>query len=437
MLAVGLSGCLIDNPAWLGPPAEATGSGTGTGGSSSSGSETGDEPALGCPPRPASAAAVSVGPEQIGQLAQIVADAEPGSTIELRDGVYDLASIAPLRIEVAGVVLRSASADPSAVVFDGGASAMPLIEVRAPDVVLAEFTVRGGTQGGIMAVASASFDPDRLTVYRMDLIDVGGHAVRGASNGDPDAYADGGEVVCSRFLRQTPLAGQACTELSALRVFRGADWVFRDNEVQGYWCDDDDGEPPRTVSMLEGTRGSVIVRNRFQDCARAVVLGEAPSGVERRWADNPCAVSDQWGHVEGLVANNMLWVGDPGVRPDSMISVWNVCDDRIFHNSIVMLGDGFHGIEHRFERTRATIVNNLTNADIQMRDGSEAIVEGNLIEAGLDEFVDPFAGDLHLVPGSVAIGAALANLGDLELGPDFEGDPRDDAPDVGADEYRP
>ncbi len=431
-----LAGCLVDNPAWLGPTVgssttQATDTGTDTAG------ETGTPPEIDvdCPARPGAVDAVTLTPGDIGQLVQLLAESSAGTTIALADGVYDVASLAPLRVDVRGLVLRSASGDPTAVVLEGGGASSPLFEVRAADVEFAELTIRGGAGGAIHAIANGNADPDGLQVYRVEFIDVGNHAVRGAGDVAAGVFADGGEVACSRMVRQTPLTGEACSGMSALRVFAGADWVFRNNEVQGYWCDDD-GSPPRAVALLDGTRGSVVVRNRFRNCARAVVLGEQFSGDERRWSDAPCTVSEQWGHVEGLIANNTIWVGDPGIRPDSMISAWNVCNDRILHNTIVMLGDGFHGIEHRFDRTRATIINNLSNADVEARDGSGAIVEGNLLEVDLDQFVDALAGDVHLQPDSIAVDAALANLGDLELGPDFEGDPRDEQPDVGADELR-
>ena len=68
-----------------------------------------------------------------------------------------------------------------------------------------------------------------------------------------------------------------------------------------------------------------------------------------------------------------------------------------------------------------------------MRDGAQAELVGNLQDEGPDHFVDAQAGDLHLVDGSHAIDAGdPSGLDHVEL--DFDQQPRDATPDVGADE---
>lgn len=424
MLLLGC-GCLIDNPAWLGPPGATEPDDTGE---TTDGSE--GVPVVGCSPRPApSDDAITLGPEQVAELPERIAAAAPGTTILLADGTYELAAAAPLVVAVPGIVLRSASGNASAVVLDGGTASAAILEVRAPGIEIAELTLTGGTAGAITFAEAAH----EGLVYGVRVVDVDGPAILGESDPAGESFVDRGEVACSSFIRTVPAPASTCTGMSALRVPGGEGWVVRNDLFEGYRCSDAVAAPP-TVGLRDGARGSQVLRNVFRNCARPVLLGNEVAGGERSWPDLPCGLADGWGHVEGVIANNQIWVGDAAVTPDSMISAWNACDARIYHNTIVLLGDGFHGIEHRFDRTTVTIVNNLTNVDIAARDGSRAIEEGNLPGTSLDDFVDVFTGDLHLVPGAAAVDAGLASLGEIELGPDIDGDPRDARPDVGADE---
>jgi hypothetical protein len=424
------AGCLIDNPAWLGPPGSDSGASTESDGESSSG---GDAPSIvGCDPRPAPPVdAIVVAPDEASELGDRIAAAAPGATILLADGTFDLEAFAPVVVGVPGLVLRSQSGDASAVVLDGGASSVAILDVRASGVEISELSLTGGASG---AIAFAPDAHDGL-VYGVDAQDVGGPAIYAAADLGTGRFVDRGEVACSTFTRTLAAEPGLCEQLSAVRVLSGEGWTVRNNLIEGYRCTDP-VNVPAAIGLRNGARDSEVVRNTFRNCARPLLLGNELDGTERAWPDAPCDLVDGWGHVGGTIGSNVIWVGDAAVGPDSMISVWNACDALVLHNSIVLLGDGFHGIEHRFDRTSVTIVNNLTNADIAARDGSLAIEEGNLQGASLDDFVDAFGGDLHIVSGAAAVDAGLASLGGIDPGPDIDGQPRDASPDVGADELK-
>ena len=57
--------------------------------------------------------------------------------------------------------------------------------------------------------------------------------------------------------------------------------------------------------------------------------------------------------------------------------------------------------------------------------------EGNIVGQDTSMFVNPAARDLHLLPGAAAIDAGVVVEG---AGVDIDGQARDGAPDVGADE---
>ena len=414
------TGCLIDNPAWL-----------GQGTDSSSGSGDGPDPAaFGCEPLPELPGdAIEVSPGDVAQLPQILADAPEGATIAFADGTYEVQSVAPLRIDVRGLKLRSAGGDASAVVIDGG-TASPVIEIAADEVELGELRITGGGLRTVFVDAA-----DGVVVYGVEFIDPGLHTFLAFADSTFTDFPENGTVGCSTFRRSVQLSGTDCDEDTAIEMEGGRNWSIFSNRIERFGCAGDVTEGLRpSLFLTGGARDSIVVRNLFVNCPRAVVLGHNMEDQKRAWPDAPCTGAETWGHIGGIVANNMAWVGDPGITPDSMFSVWDCCDVRMYHNTAVLLGDGFNGFEHRWPTNSATIVNNLTNGPIAPREGSTAIVEGNIEAASLDDFVDAFSGDLHLRAGAAAVGQGLSNLGGIDLGPDFDGDERDAEPDVGADE---
>lgn len=420
-----LSGCFMDNPAWLGLTDGASG-----GGSSDSGSTGPVVP--GCEPLPAPpAGAVVVEPGDASVIAAAIARAGEGGTVLLADGTYALEA-ASLVIDVRGVALRSQSGDAASVVLDGGASMSPLVVVRAPDVQIGEVTFRGGLTNAVRVDPSGPAGASGVSIDGVAFVDGGSRTFEAVAAPDGAAYADEGLVQCSTFRRSALLSDPTrCMTDTALVVRGGRGWVVRDNVFERYGCFN---AYAATLAMSDGARDSLVVYNRFIDCTRAVLVGNQIQGGERVWADAECMGTAPWGHIGGLVANNVAWVGDPQIDPDSMFSVWSGCDARIYHNTAAVVGDGFYGVEYRFENTDARIFNNLTTDPIGPRDGGLAQVQGNIDTADPNDFVDFLGGDVHLRPSAAAIGQGLRGL-DVDVGPDIDGEARDGEPDVGADEW--
>ena len=326
LASLALAGCFMDNPAWLGVGEAASGSSSG-----------GDAaPADGCEPlSTAPSDAIVVAPSDASVLASAIADAGAGATVLLADGEYVLGAES-LVIDTAGVTLRSQSGDPERVVLDGGASVVPLVIVRAPDVRIAELTFTRGLTSAIQIDPTGPLGANGVSLTGIRFIDPGTSTVDVIAAEDGSAYADDGRIECSTFRRAAmPTAADACTFDSAVQVRGGRGWSIRANTFERFGC----GSPaPPTVAVRDGARDSLITHNRFVDCARAVLIGNRYSGEERVWADATCSGMSPWGHVGGLVANNVAWVGDPQVEPDSMFSLWSACDGRVYHNTAVGVG---------------------------------------------------------------------------------------------------
>lgn len=454
VLSFTASACLVGNAAWDGQSStdgtNATSGGTApnvdtetttTAGESS----TGDDPPTSAECVPLAPAAsgmpvIDVLPSQAAELASLVAAAAPGTTFRLADGEYALAGASPIVIAAAGVVLRSASGDASAVVLDGGDGPGPLVRVTASDVTLAEITLARATASLVEVLPSATEDTSGLRLHRLELRDTDGFMVSLGDDASVAAgnFADDGEITCSRFsigdaYRET----HDCFGMSAIKSFGGSGWSVRDNVFEQLWCPQGAGFV--AVHFGYGGRDNVVDRNQFRDVYRAVMLGFEVDGVGTRAppAGTTCPSTVQ--HFGGAVRNNMFWVGGTalaasGIAVDAQISAWSACGVDIQHNTVVSLFPVFSEIEYRFTDTSGSIVNNLLTADVLARDPAAVVDAGNQGGIGLEQFVDPGGGDLHLASGATTPIAAAVEAGAPAVSDDIDGDPREGVRDVGADE---
>jgi hypothetical protein len=417
LVMLAAAGCLVENPAWLGP-------------------ESGDPLPPGCDPLDLPGDAIEVDPQSIEDA---VANASTGDTIVLRDGVYERGGRPPLVITAEGVTLRG-SRD---VVLDGGFATDALIVIRADDVTIADLTMRASNSNLV------SLEPDgapilRPRFYRLELSDSADYQISAEVAGAP--FVDEGEIACSTFdvTDEYRATLNPCT-LGAVRVNGGQGWHLHDNRITNHWCLDGTtpaGTASPAVHMTFGARDTVFERNVMRDDQRALVFGgDWTEDVEARaYADNPCTPGIYWGHIQGIIRNNTFWIGETAASTgaDSMISVWNSCEVTIVHNTIVHLVDVFSAIEWRYARTSVTIGNNLMTHSLLERpdDGNpNEMTFTNVEMAELGLFVDPLQGDVHLRPTATAAIDKAVPLTPMPLSVDFESDPRDELPDIGADEF--
>ena len=428
------AGCLVDNPAWDGL-ADASGSASGSTGG------TGDEPRDCMALPPASADVVLLDPSMAAQLDETIATAASGTTFVLADGSYDRSGEPAITITAPGVTLRSGSGDPEAVVLDGGGAATLLVQIAADDVTIAELSLRGSADRLVAITPTGGVAPQRPRIHRVHFADA--HGFQLALEGDfaADAFVDDGEVACSRFeVGDAFRQGQTdCNGMSAIKSFGSARWIVRDNVFDGFWCPNSAAFV--TVHFGYGARDTVIERNAFRDSYRGPMLGwEADAMGTRAAPDGAACPSAQ--HFGGTIRNNMVWVGGAALaaaptQPDTMMSVWSACDVVVQYNTLVNLFAVGYALDPRFSDTTGSVVDNLMTDHVEVRDGATIIDSGNVVDQGFGLFVDASAGDLHLVAGASAAIDAGVSVAVPPPSDDFDGQPRDDAPDVGADEYVP
>ena len=411
-------------------------------------SDTDADPDPSCEPLgPPDGNLIAVGPDQVGELQGIVAAAETGDVILLEDGTYPLDG-AYLWFGTPGVTLRSESGDPEAVVIDGNYATTEIVTVAASDVTIAEVTLQRAYTHPIHVTSSELGDTVGTLIYRVRLIDPREQAIKINPHSDSGVYPDGGEIACSLMLltdegrpNVNPTSGGCYT--GGVDAHQARDWIIRDNRIEGFWCGN--GLSEHAIHLWNGCRDPIVERNVLVNNARGVGFGLVTSGDARTYDDDPCpeAGAAYVDHYGGVVRNNFVFADraelfSSGAGYDCGICLWSACAARVFHNTLVSTEDHISSIEWRFAASQGIeIANNLATDSLWEREEASAELAGNLEGAATDLVADLGAGDLHLAADAAA---AIDQGVSLEPGlcdDDIDGDPRDGAPDIGADEVIP
>jgi hypothetical protein len=374
-------------------------------------------------------------------LATAIANAEPGETIVLADGIYSLTNT--LQVRTTGVTIRSQSGDAAKVILDGGSIISPMVDIRASNVTVTAITL---THGGPLPLAieppngSAGISGDRI--YDVTFVDsVGPHVTIRAfqSNSSIGPYVDDGTIACSRFL-ETPTGPDLCLPpITGIDAAAAANWTVRDSLFENLSCRN---EVKRTLAFDDGSRDTKVLNNVFVNSAMNIRFGNDPNSP-RLYTDPPptaCGATPP-DHRSGIICNNRIsGVSVPVIAGNTDfeegIALWHACDTWVIHNTIVSPAgtETFHDIENRYGDGHVNhLVNNLAEQLPAQRDGGVAdFTNGNRTYATIGDFTDVAKGDLHIKKAAAQTGISIAPFaGICDL--DADGKQRDiNAPTVGA-----
>jgi hypothetical protein len=423
----------------------------GTGGDGGGGADAVVVVGAGCEPlEPGGGQVITVGPEQAGELGQIVLGAPAGAVIELQDGDYPVSGDVVMNLSKP-LTLISASRDASRVVIDGGAghAAREIVQISASGVTVAHVTIANAQDHLIHLYPGGQEDIADITIHGVVLVDAGQHFIKSNANAANAEYAtaefvDDVTVSCSvltltaagrAYVPTNPHnAGYPCYT-GGIDAHAARGWHVVRNRFEGIYCDVD-SLAEHAIHFWHCGRDQVIEQNVISNCARGIGLGLywGENLVERPYADDPHAgdkVDVYAGNYDGIIRNNAIWADVAAF--DTGINVEQAIGARIYHNS-VLLGGAASGnaIEYRWPNSIVDIRNNLA-ATVAMRDGASGTISANL-EAMAADFVDAAGGDFHLA-GAGATGIDQGEDLGAAAGLDLDGDAHDTgAPDLGADE---
>ncbi len=351
------------------------------------------------------------------ELIDAVNNGNPGDTILLTDGTYNIENTWSIPVSKDNMLIKSQSGDREKVIINGrGMTADDHhgFWVDAKDVIICDMTIQNVRNHCIQT----DIDTDGLHVKNCILKNAGEQMLK-VPKGDSDSPSENGIVENCLFEYSAGIGPQYY--IGGIDCHFSKDWIVRSN-VFKYIRSPEDQIAEHAIHFWSNSEGTLVEKNLIIDCDRGIGFG----------------LGDR-GHTGGIIRNNMIYHrnisgtdnGDVGIVLETSPKT------QVYNNTILFEHDYINAIEYRFSATiEVYIVNNLTNKKIASRDGASGTVTNNVTNAVSDWFTDVSTGDLHLSSAGISDvidqGIPIAGLTD-----DFDGEsrPQDPAVDIGADEY--
>ncbi len=372
------------------------------------------------------------------QLQSAVANAQAGDTIVLADGIYVLTSTIYLNGKHDITIRGTAGCDDVALVGRGmdnpnHGNVLFGIWSNSRNTTIAHLTIRD-TYNNLVVFNPGARSPH---MYSLKLVNAGSQFIKANPTDAPNGVGVENGVLEYSWLEYT--AGPPATDHGAgvgytngISAHAAAGWVIRKNVFKNFHTPDSASylwNP--AVLIWNHSANTLTEQNTFINVDRAIAYGL----VNRSTGHD---------HQGGTIRNNFIYMAPGLFSParkagsDGQIIVWGSPNTKVYHNTILSNGNTASAIEFRFPSTAGGEArNNLADGQINFRDRATAIQSGNVLMATSDMFVNPAAGDLHLLSTATAAidkAPALSAVTD-----DFDGEtrPQGGGYDVGADEFRP
>ncbi len=368
------------------------------------------------PPLPAPTGAV-INVSSEAQLQAAVASAPSGSTIVIAPGTYALSGPLYL-VNTTDVTIRGATNNRDDVVLAGRGMTNPAVQFgiwsNGIRTTIANLTIRDIYYHPIILNAGAAAP----RIYNVHLINAGQQFIKSNPDGSGGGVNNG--IVEYSVLEYETTSLDYYT--NGVDVHSGSGWIVRNNLFRNITAPAGQLAGP-AVLMWNHSLNSIVEGNTFINCQRDISMGL----LERVPAD----------HVGGIVRNNFIY-HRPGFSGDVPILVADSANTQVLHNTVLVNGSYPSAVEYRFAGTTGTIItNNLFDAAISARDGASGAVANNSVSATAAMFVNPAAGDLHLLSSAVAAIDRVAVLANAPQDFDGDGRPQGSLAEYGADEYVP
>ncbi len=360
------------------------------------------------------------------ELYSAINSAQPGDTIVLNEGVYQLTST--LVIDKNNITIRGASNDRSKVVlvgdgFKGDNYLGPdqgFLIGHAENVTIANLTMRDFSVHGISVQGHQG--PHNLHVYNVAFIDIGQRSIKVNAN-DTAPPVENGIVEYCYFEQISEIEkgrddGFDGDYVAGIDAHHTKNWIIRDNVFKNIRGANGNGRA--AIFIWNRSEKAIAERNLIIGCDRSIAFGNPhiPENVKYHMKD-------------GIIRNNMI------VSPKDKIGMEIVAavGTKIYNNTVVNENSEYHyAIKYAHEYSNVDIRNNLVSGKISPctgQTGAKAFLQNNITEVPWDWFVDPANGNLKVVKDKVG---EIKGKGEKleEVADDFFGKKRDKSWDVGA-----
>jgi hypothetical protein len=342
------------------------------------------------------------------------------TTILLRDGIYTLT--ATQQINAPNITVAGQSGNRDKAIVQGDAMSANAAVKSIFRVAGSHFTIRNITMqkvGWHIIQIAGEQNADYPTISNCVLRDAYEQLLKVSYDPtNPGITGDNGLIENCLFEYTAGIGPQYY--IGGLDAHGSKNWIIRRNIFKNIISPGNSiaehaihiWDPPSANALIEG--------NLIVNCDRGIGLGLGDRGSSG-----------------GIIRNNMIYhAARRGAYADVGIGIETCPDVQIYNNTIFFENSYPNAIEYRFPATgNISIRNNLTNRSILARNGAAGALAGNVTDAAKSWFVNPEAGDLHLlfaVGGVVDAGQAISGLTD-----DFDGQsrPAGSGIDIGADEH--
>jgi len=357
-------------------------------------------------------------------LLKALVKATPGQTILLADGHYMMPRY--VKISADNVTLRSASGRRERVIIDGANSRhRELLGISAcSGVTIADLTIQNISCNGFKI--NSDTNVQKLTIYNCIIHNIWQRGIKGVKvpkeNREAERPKDCRIQYCLFYndrpkrLSDDPSDIADGNYVAGIDVMYATDWVISDNvfvDIQGRTF-----EGRGAIFIWHDSQDCVIERNIIIDCDVGLQLG------------NPHRDSETTYHcVRCITRNNFITLA-----PEAGIVTVYTKNCKVLNNTI-------HDPDSRLGRLLRSVftndglvfANNLLSGPGMSNESESAIsFSNNLIKDLTDNFVNPGDGNLHLSgrPADVVD----AGVTKAEVASDIDRQPRDNRPDIGADE---
>lgn len=341
-------------------------------------------------------------------------------TILLQDGTYTLPDT--LYVNAPHITIGSVSGVRENVVIQGDAMSATAVVKMIFRVDGSYFTARNITMqrvGWHDIQVVGNDDIDNTTITNCIFRDAYQQLLKITNNpADPNVTGDNGLVENCLFEYTAGIGPEYY--IGGIDAHGSNNWVIRGNTFKNI-ISPDTAVAEHAIHIWDApSSGNLVEKNLIINCDRGIGFG----------------LGDR-GNSGGIIRNNMIYhAAGHGSFADVPIGLETSPGTQVYNNTIYLENPYPNAIEYRFVATTGvTILNNLANKAIQLRDGASGTTAKNVTNAVANWFVNVLAGDLHVVSAISSVadqGQAIAGLTD-----DFDGQSRPQGAgiDLGADEY--
>lgn len=372
------------------------------------------------------------------QLQTAIGNLQAGDTIVIADGTYNLTSTLYINGKN-NVTIRGNSGSANVVLAGNGMDNANFgntefgIWSNSGNTTIAHLTIRDTYDNTIILNPGAN----SARIYSCSLINSGSQFVKSNPITNPDGSVTGNtngvlEYTIMAYTGNPPgdHGGNGGGYTNGISAHAAQNWIIRGNLFKNFHTPDTDTYLwNAAVLMWNHSANTIVEQNTFINVDRAVAFGlqQQATGFD---------------HSGGVIRNNFVYL-QPGLMSsaraagsDGLIIVWDSPNSLVYHNTVLANGNEAYAIEFRFPQSSAGEArNNLADVGVHIRDSASATQSGNLATATPALFVNPSAGDLHLLAtAAVAIDKA-PTLSAVSNDIDGDARPQGAAYDIGADEF--